>query len=127
MPKAFEEKRIKLMSAIAQAQKDRSVAGDALAVAENQLRAAEDITRKAESELGKTREAHARLEARAEAAKDKKSECRERIVEVLECRPQEVLERAGLEEENLPSQQEVEQQLANLKNQRDRWWGEFTR
>ena len=123
MPKAFEEKRIKLMSSIAQAEKDRAVAGDELAVAENQLRAAEDLVRKAESELGKTREAHARLEARAEAAKDKKSECRARIVEVLECRPEEVLERAGLDEENLPSQQEVEQKLTTLKNQRDRLGG----
>ncbi len=123
MPKAFEEKRIKLLSSIAQAEKDRSVAGDELAVAENHLRAAEDLVRKAESELGKTREAHARLEARAEAAKEKKSECRVRIVDTLECRPEEVLERAGLDEENLPSQQDVEQQLATLKNQRDRLGG----
>jgi chromosome segregation protein len=123
MPKAFEEKRKKLLSALADAEKQRKVVGDELAVAETALREAENILRTAETELGKTREQHARLEALSQAATERKSQCRQRIVETLECKPEEVIERAQLDAENLPAQDVVEQKLTALRNQRERLGG----
>ena len=123
MPNAFEEKRKKLLSSLSTAESDRKTAGDELVLAETALRAAEDILRKAESELAKTREQHARLEALTQAASERKSEARQRIVDTLECRPEEVIERAELDAENLPAQEEVDQKLTALRNQRERLGG----
>ena len=123
MPKAFEEKRKKLLSSLSSAEADRKAAGDELAIAETALRAAEDVLRKAENELGKTREQHARLEAQTQAAAERKNEARQRIVDTLECRPEEVIERAELDAENLPGQHEIDQKLTALRNQRERLGG----
>ncbi len=123
MPNAFEEKRKKLLSSLSTAESDRKTAGDELVLAETALRAAEDVLRKAESELAKTREQHARLEALTQAASERKSEARQRIVDTLECKPEEVIERAELDAENLPAQEEVDQKLTALRNQRERLGG----
>jgi len=123
MPNAFEEKRKKLLSSLSTAEIDRKTAGDELVLAETALRTAEDVLRKAESELAKTREQHARLEALTQAASERKSEARQRIVDTLECRPEEVIERAELDAENLPAQEEVDQKLTALRNQRERLGG----
>ncbi len=123
MPKAFEEKRKKLLSSLSNAEKDRKTAGDELALAETALRAAEEILRKGQSELGKAREEHARLEARTQAASDRKAEARQRIVDTLECNPEEVVERAELDPDNLPPQEEVDHKLTALRNQRERLGG----
>jgi len=123
MPTLFEEKRKKLLSSLTAAETDRKVAGDELAIADTALRSAETILRQAEAELAKTREQHARLEAHSQAASERKSEARQRIVDTLECQPQEVLARVELDAENLPSQEEVEQKLIALRNQRERLGG----
>jgi len=123
MPKAFEEKRKKLLSSLSDAERDRKTAGDELATAETALRATENILRKAEGELAKTREEHARFDAQTQAASERLSESRQRIVDVLECKPEEVIERAELDAENLPGQQEVDNKLNQLHNQRERLGG----
>ena len=123
MPKAFEEKRKKLLSSLSNAERDRKTAGDELATAETVLRAAEGVLRKAEGELAKTREEHARFDAQTQAASERLSEARQRIVDVLECKPEEVIERAELDAENLPAQQEIEHKLSELRNQRERLGG----
>ena len=123
MPAAFEEQRKKLLSLLSDAERDRKTAGDELVAAETALRAAEEVLRKAESELAKTREQHARLEAQTQAIAERRSEARQRIVDTLECKPQEVIERAGLDADNLPGQEEVEQKLTTLRNQRERLGG----
>jgi len=123
MPEAFEEKRKKLLSSLSDAERDRKTAGDELAIAETSLRAAEEVLRQAESELAKTREQHARLDAQLQAANERQVEARQRIVDVLECKPEEVIERAELDAENLPGQHEVDQKLAALRNQRERLGG----
>ena len=123
MPAAFEEQRKKLLSLLSDAERDRKTASDELVAAETALRAAEEVLRKAESELAKTREQHARLEAQTQAIAERRSEARQRIVDTLECKPQEVIERAGLDADNLPGQEEVEQKLTTLRNQRERLGG----
>ncbi len=123
MPKAFEEKRKKLLSSLSEAERDRKISGDELATAENALRGAEEVLRTAESELAKTREQHARLEAHTQSASERKAEARQRIVDTLECKPEEVIERAELDVENLPSQHEVDQKLTALRHQRERLGG----
>ena len=119
-PDMFEARRVKIMNALTQAEAERKTAGDELAVAEIALRKAEEELRTAERELGRTREEQARLEARLEAAREKAAYCEGRIAENLQCAPDEVIEKAGLEAENLPGAEEIEQKLNKLRNQRER-------
>ncbi len=123
VPKAFEEKRRKLMSALRDAQADKEKVSDQLAVAENGLREAEKLLRLAETELAKAREEQARLEARNDSARERKAECAHRISESLQCAPGDVIEKAGLEVDKLPEIAVLEQKLATLKNQRERLGG----
>lgn len=123
LPEQFETKRNKLMNAASQAEAERKTAADLLAEAENNMRTRDKDLREASEALGKTREEHARVGARSEAAEARVAEATQRITEALECKPEEVTQRAGLDLDNMPSAEDTERKLSTLKDQRERLGG----
>ena len=120
LPKQFEVRRTKLLNAAAEADKERQHAADALAEAENALKTRDAGLREANEALVRTREEHARAGARSEAAEARVEEARLRIAEALQCKPEDVAARAGIDADKLPAADEAEQKLASLKDQRER-------
>jgi chromosome segregation protein len=119
-PQAIEEKRLKLMTLIADAGELRAAAGDALARAEGELKAQASEARAAEQSLGEAREARARLEATRAAAEERAEELRAHIHEALELTPEELLAKA--EADGAPLTQpleELEKKLERLKRERE--------
>jgi chromosome segregation protein len=120
LPAEFEAKRGKLMTLMSEAEASRNAAGDALQEAENRLKAAEAEWRSREAALGETREEHARLGARLEAARERCQEAERRIRETLDCEPDNVVASAGLDAAKLPAAADIEPKLAQLRDQRER-------
>jgi chromosome segregation protein len=124
LPAEIEERRGRLMDAIAEAERDRAKAADDLAVAETALKAQEKALRAVQEKLAEAREAKARSEARLEAARERRSEMARMIREQLDCAPEECLERAHLKASAaVPELTEVEARLAKLKADRERLGG----
>jgi chromosome segregation protein len=123
IPAQFEDRRKKLMTLLSEAERDCKQASDELAEAENTARAAEADLREAEGQLSQTREEHARLEARIEAAGERRAEIEKRIAEILHCPPDKIAETAGLETEDIPPKEEIDQKLLKLRDQRERLGG----
>ena len=123
LPGQFETRRNKLMNAAGQAETERKTAADLLAEAENNLRTRDHELREAGEALGKTREEHARVGARSEAAEARVADATQRISEALECKPEDVSQRAGLDLDNMPSTEDTERKLSTLKDQRERLGG----
>jgi chromosome segregation protein len=120
LPAEFEARRGKLMTLMSEAEASRNAASDALQAAENRLKAAEAEWRSSEAALGETREEHARLGARLEAARERSQEAERRINEALDCAPDEVIASAGLDAAKLPAAADIEPKLAQLRDQRER-------
>jgi chromosome segregation protein len=120
LPAEFEARRGKLMTLTSEAEASRNAASDALQAAENRLKEAEGEWRRGESALGETREEHARLGARVEAARERSNEAERRIREALDCAPDEVVATAGLDAAKLPAAADIEPKLAQLRDQRER-------
>ncbi len=123
LPEQFETLRNKLMNAASAAEAERNTAADMLAEAENNLRSRDQELRDAADVLGRTREEHARAGVRSEAAEARVGEATQRISEALECLPEEVSQRAGLDLDNMPSTEDAERKLSSLKDQRERLGG----
>lgn len=123
LPAQFETKRNKLMNAAGEAEAERKTAADLLAEAENNLRTRDHELREAGEALAKTREEHARVGARSEAAEARVADATQRISEALECKPEDVSQRAGLDLDNMPSTEDTERKLSTLKDQRERLGG----
>ena len=119
-PSEAEEKRTKLLDAIERAQQERKEAADALAAAENALRELERDWREAEQAAVKLREEQARRQALIEAGEAREREAAAAIAERLECRPEHVPAKAGLNVEELPEQEEIEARLHKLRATRER-------
>jgi chromosome segregation protein len=98
----------------------RNAAADALAEAETRLRTIEADLKEAETQLAGAREEHARLEARAEAAHERRTEIEGRIAEAMQCPPEALIERGGLDSAAMPDQTDVDARLARLREQRER-------
>ena len=120
VPQQLADKRLKLMSLLAEAESERKAAADALATAENHVRAADQELRTAQEQFSSTREQHARLGARLEAATQNLEHCERRIGEVLQCAPDEVVAAAGLDIAKIPHAEEIERKLATLREDRER-------
>ncbi|CAN5273342.1 chromosome segregation protein SMC [soil metagenome] len=123
LPEIFAEKRQKLLSMLRDAEIERKTAADALAQAENAVKAADRILRQAQDELSTSREEHARLGARLEASRERYEHCERRIGEVLQCEPSEIAAQAGLDFATLPPMNELERRLNNLRDDRERLGG----
>ncbi|MFZ0570501.1 MAG: chromosome segregation protein SMC, partial [Rhodomicrobium sp.] len=70
------------------------------------------------------RETRARVEARLEAARERRAEYAHLIRDNFECQPEDVLKSSGIEDAaNLPATHDVEQQIVKLKAERERLGG----
>jgi len=124
LPAEIEERRTKLMDAIAEAERERAKAADDLAVAETALKAQDKALRAAQETLAQGRETKARGEARLEGARERRGALARLIREQLDCAPEECLPCANLKDgAELPPLEEVEQRLAKLKADRERLGG----
>jgi len=118
-PAELAAKREELARAIAEAEARRALAFDALTGAEGALRAAMADERDGERQAGEAREARARAEARAEAARDTVAYAAERIADDQETTPQGLLQSLGEDPDAMPSSDHIEQDVNRLKRQRD--------
>ena len=120
MPQALADKRLKLMNLLSESEGERKAAADALAEAENAVRAADQALRVAQELASSSREDHARLGARLESSSSRHDFCAQKITETLQCRPEEVLAQAGMVDEKLPPAEEIEKKLVGLREDRER-------
>ncbi len=118
-PEEIAAKREELTEAIEAAEERRKAAADVLAEAESALREAEHNERDAERLASEAREARARSEARADAARETVTYAAERIMEEQEVNPAQLLERLNVDPDKMPDSEAVENDVNRLKRQRD--------
>ncbi|MEM7269540.1 MAG: AAA family ATPase, partial [Pseudomonadota bacterium] len=118
-PGQIAERREVLAREIEKAEERRRGAADALAEAEAAQRSAETAEREAERAAGDARETRARLETLAEASAERVAEAAARIREEAECEPDALLEKIDAGDQELPSADALEIEIARLRRQRD--------
>ena len=119
-PARIAEQRRQLLSKIEAADAKRAEAADRLATAENRATEADKALREAESELAMSREERVRAEGAVEARKQAAGGIAEIIAERLQATPGELVELAGLNEDDEPPELEaVERRLERLLRERD--------
>jgi chromosome segregation protein len=124
LPAEIEQRRSKLLDAIAAAERERSKAADDLAVAETALKQREKALRDVQERLSAAREARARCEALLEGARERRSDCARAIRDQLDCTPEACLSLAGVKPgADVPPLAEVEARLLKLKGDRERLGG----
>jgi chromosome segregation protein len=124
MPARIEERRGKLLTALSAAERERQVAGDTLAAADNALKAGVQALRTAQGSVTEARERRARTEARLEGARTRRQDVARHIREALGIAPEGCLAVAGLESgAGMPPAADVERKLAALKGDRERLGG----
>ena len=124
MPARIEARRGKLLTALSAAERERQVAGDALAAAETALKAGVQALRTAQAGVTEARESRARTEARLEGARTRRQDVARHIREALGVAPEGCLAVAGLESNTeMPPLADVERKLAALKGDRERLGG----
>jgi len=121
-PEQIMTKRTALMDEIAKAEAERSAAGDNLANAENATRLADKAMREAEQVLAQAREHRVRIDTTLVQERERLSELVQRIREEMDCEPNLVIKRVGIENdpESWPEMAEVEAKLERLKRERER-------
>jgi chromosome segregation protein len=103
------------------AEEARKNAADKLAVAETGLAEVEKQSRDADKKLGLEREERVRCEAVVEQVALYQSELAERIKEKLQCLPEEILDKAGLDiNDTGPEIDETEARIERLARERER-------
>ena len=122
-PRRLAERRQKLLTTLAEAEALRKAAADALAHAENAVRAADHDLRNVQEQLSRTREEHARLGARLEASQQQQAHCERRIAEALQVPPQDVPGAAGFDLSKMPPQEDIDHRLIGLREDRERLGG----
>jgi chromosome segregation protein len=124
LPAEIEQRRSKLLDAIADAERARAKAADDLAQAEAALKGYEKALRAVQEKLAEAREARARSEARLEAARERRSETVRVILDRLDCAPEECLAKANVKQgAELPALADVEARLLKLRGDRERLGG----
>ncbi len=124
MPARIEDRRGKLLTALSGAERERQVAGDALAAADNALKAGVQALRTVQGAVTEARESRARTEARLEGARTRRQDVARQIREALGVAPEGCLAMAGLESNaEMPPLADVERKLAALKGDRERLGG----
>ena len=115
-----EDRREVLFAEITKAETAAAETGDKLAEAETITRELREIARQAVTIASEARETRARSDALLEGARERLTEAAARTREVLECDPQDVLERASIApDEQLPPLPEIETRVEKLKRERD--------
>ncbi|HLJ53067.1 MAG TPA: hypothetical protein VKT24_06745, partial [Rhizomicrobium sp.] len=124
VPERIASKRNSLLDAIAAADTARGLAADARAAAEAVLADADRAAKSADAALSSAREERARAQALAEAATARITELRDRIRDELETVPEELAERAEIEEgQELPPLDQAEKRVEKLKQEREQLGG----
>ncbi|MBL6946344.1 MAG: chromosome segregation protein SMC [Rhodospirillales bacterium] len=119
-PSEIVEKRQALLSLIEAAENNRNTAADHLAQAETRLAEADQVLRQAENTLSAARENRVRAEGTVEQAEQATQSLRERIIERLDCGPEELESIAELKEGvELPDLDSVEKRVERLQRERD--------
>jgi chromosome segregation protein len=120
LPQQLADKRLKLLSMFSEAERDKSLAADALQTGENEVREADKALRAAQEQAATSREDHARLGARLESSKQRLDHCEAKIFENLQCEPEKILLQAGITEDELRAGDEIEKRLIQLREDRER-------
>ncbi len=120
VPDKIERRRVQLLDAITDAEAKRTAAADALAEAETRLATCDSNVKDTQRALGEVREERARVEALLEGAKDRCNEVLARIKDILDCHPDELLEKGEVKEsETLPTLDQIDAKLERLKRERE--------
>ena len=124
LPDDVAERRSRLLDEVSKAEVSRQAAADALAEAETLLSDQEKTLREAQSALTEAREARAGIDARLEAARQRRGELVRQIQDQLGCSAEDCREIAGLKPDAaLPSADDTETKLSRLKAERERLGG----
>ncbi len=124
VPTEIAEKRVALLDAIAKAECARKEAGDARAQAESRLAEADKQSKAADAALSAAREERARAQALSESAAQRIEELRTRIRDEIESAPEELRERAEIEDgQELPPLDQAEKRVERLKQEREQLGG----
>ena len=124
VPTEIAEKRVALLDAIAKAESARKEAGDARAQAESRLAEADKQSKAADAALSAAREERARAQALSESAAQRIEELRTRIRDEIESAPEELRERAEIEDgQELPPLDQAEKRVERLKQEREQLGG----
>ena len=119
-PTEIAEQRQALLSLIEEAEKKRNAAADQMAQAETHLAEADRVLRQAENALSAAREDRVRAEGAVEQAQQAAQSLRERIVERLDCRPEDLIAVAELKGGvELPDLESIEKRVERLQRERD--------
>jgi chromosome segregation protein len=120
-PGEVEKQRAVLANQIEAGEVERKIAADNLARTESELAEADRQAKQALLALSDAKENSGRAEERVNAARDKRSELEERIVDELNCQPADTRKLAELEDDkNLPDSGQIERSLEKLKSERER-------
>ncbi len=119
-PTDFEERRKILASKLIEAETRAAEAAEILTTSETTHDEAARAARAAEAIRAEAREVLARGEAVLEGANTQQGEVANRIHEAMECAPEEVLERGGVNpDEKMPPPADAESRAEKLKRERD--------
>ena len=124
VPAEIGEKRGVLLSAISEAEAARNTAADARQEAETVLAEADKAAKAADATLSTAREERARAQAMQEGATARIEELKTRIRDEIEAAPDELRERAEIEEgQELPPLDQAEKRVERLKQEREQLGG----
>jgi chromosome segregation protein len=118
-PAEIEGRRDELVEAIARAESRKAESRDALAAGEGALRDASLAERDADRLAGEAREARARADARAEAARETVTQAAERIADEHQLTPAQLLTQLDATPDTMPGAETLEADVSRLKRQRD--------
>jgi len=124
LPQQITEKSNTLLQSIGEAEQKRKDAADTLAIAESELADADKQVKQSQQAQSNAREERARISAQLEAARERISEIEDRVREVLDCSPNEIIEQCELTEKDLDTDIEsIEKKLERLKRERENMGG----
>jgi chromosome segregation protein len=119
-PAEIVEKRNILLSSIEESEERRNTAADQLQTVENALREADQTLREAEIALAQAREQMVRMEGAVQQSRLACQSIAERVLDRLDCRPDQLFEVSGLKEDApLPELQATERKVERLLRERD--------
>lgn len=120
-PKDMAERKAKAMAERDTAEMERRDAAAQLAEQEDLVSTANRALKEVQERLSLTRENRIRVQAQMEQTQAIQQQVAERIDEVLQCRPEQALQKAGIDtDEELPAVSQVEPRLERLKADRER-------
>ena len=118
-PDQIRSQRTELITALREAEKRRQISADALALAEQNFRLANNSEREAERIASESREERARAEARSESSLEAVMFSAERIREELETEPETLLEQLEVDPTKMPPAEHIESEVLKIRHQRD--------